>query len=184
MEHDNEFNKVTSGFVTQRFRKSSDGLYQCIWHEFTAGDDVQYENLKGETIPPPNYDYQEYSMTLLSDGHIIFALREILQTLDVGGEQSRQFAEEISKLKQLIRSLDPGNESEGVKYVISRSINGICLNGREFLLTSAGDVMTFDTEISARSFANTICTGQHDSNVDLSEYAIDICRVNDHGNIL
>jgi len=108
-----EFNKVTPGFVTQRFRKSSDDLFKCIWQEFTAGDDVQYENPKGEPIQPPNYDYQELNMTLQSDGHIIFAIREVLRTLDIGGEQSRQFAEEISKLKRLVHCLAPDKEREG-----------------------------------------------------------------------
>ena len=68
-----------------------------------------------------------------------------------------------------------------MKYAISRSINGISLNGQEFLLTPEGDVMTFVSQSLARSFAGKICTGQHDSTVDLEEYGIYICRIDDDG---
>lgn len=101
-----EFSKITPGFVTQRYRKGSDGKYQCLWQEFTAGDDVQYENSKGDSVEPPDYDYQELNMTLLSDSQIVFYLREVLRTLDVGGEQSRQFSGEIKILTKLISDLD------------------------------------------------------------------------------
>lgn len=101
-----EFNKITPGFVTQRYRKGDDGKYQCLWQEFTAGDDVQYENPKGEPIDPPNYDYQEFNMTLLSVSKIVYFIQEVLKTLDVGGEQSRQFADEIRILSRLISELD------------------------------------------------------------------------------
>ena len=71
-----------------------------------------------------------------------------------------------------------------MKYAITRAVNGISLNGRECLLTPSGDVMTFDTETSARSFANKICTGQNDTDVDLAEYGIDICCIDDNENCI
>lgn len=84
-----EFSKITPGFVTQRYRKGSNGTFRCLWQEFTAGDEVQYENSKGDTVDPPNYDVQEFSMTLLSNSQMTFFIRGILKTLDVGGQQSR-----------------------------------------------------------------------------------------------
>jgi hypothetical protein len=99
------FNKITPGFVTQRYRKDDDGLYRCCWQEFTAGDEVQYERPDGERIDPPNYDYQEYNMILESEGGILLGLRRVLQALDVGGEPSRQYADQIKTLKSLIQTL-------------------------------------------------------------------------------
>jgi len=69
-----------------------------------------------------------------------------------------------------------------MKYAISRSINGISLNGQEFLLTSKGDVMTFANETVARSFAAKIATGRHDTDVDLEKFGINICQIDDDGN--
>jgi hypothetical protein len=66
-----------------------------------------------------------------------------------------------------------------MKYAITRAVNGISLNGRECLLTLSGEVMTFDTETSARSFANRICTGHNGTDVDMAEYGIDICQMED-----
>jgi len=100
------FNKITPGFVTQRYRKGEDGMYHCSWQEFTAGDEVQYERPNGESIDPPNYDYQEYNMILESEGGILLGLRQVLQALDVGGESSRQFADQIRTLKSLIQTLN------------------------------------------------------------------------------
>ena len=69
-----------------------------------------------------------------------------------------------------------------MKYAISRSINGIPLNGQEFLLTPKGDVMTFAHETVARSFAGKIATGEHDANVNLEKFGINICQIDDDGN--
>jgi hypothetical protein len=99
------FNKITPGFVTQRYRKGEDGMYHCCWQEFTAGDDVQYVRPNGERIDPPNYVYQEYNMMLESEGGILLCLRQALKALDVGGEPSRQFADQIRRLKSLIQTL-------------------------------------------------------------------------------
>jgi hypothetical protein len=106
-----QFMKITPGFVTQRYCKGRDGKYQCLWQEFTAGDDVQYENFQGDVIDPPNYDYQPFNMTLQSDGQIVFAIQEVLRTLDKGGEQSRQFSTEISALRQIISGLTPDKKN-------------------------------------------------------------------------
>ena len=73
-------------------------------------------------------------------------------------------------------------KSDYPQYAISRSINGISLNGQEFLLTASGDIMTFANETIARSFAGKIATGKTDSNVDLEVFGINICQIDDDGN--
>jgi len=69
-----------------------------------------------------------------------------------------------------------------MKCAISRSINGISLNGQEFLLTAKGDVMTFTNETVARSFAAKIATGSHDTDVDLDEFGLNVCQIDEEGN--
>lgn len=44
------FNKITIGFVIQRFDKET---CKCISQEFVAGDDVSYEDEAGELIEAP-----------------------------------------------------------------------------------------------------------------------------------
>ena len=68
-----------------------------------------------------------------------------------------------------------------MKYAISRSINGISLNGQEFLLRPDGEVMTFANKTAALSFAGYIATGKYDNNIDLEEYGINICQIDDNG---
>jgi len=100
-----EFNKVTTGFVVQKYRKNSAGKFTCINQEFIAGDDVQFENLKGDPIEAPEHEYQPLNMTMLSRDQIIDRLGDVLTSIDVGGEQSRQFAHEIKILDELLRDL-------------------------------------------------------------------------------
>jgi hypothetical protein len=100
-----EFNKVTTGFVVQKYRKNSTGKFTCIHQEFVAGDDVQFENLKGDSIEAPEHEYQPFNMTMVSKDEIIDRLGNILTSIDVGGEQPRQFAHEIKILDELLRDL-------------------------------------------------------------------------------
>jgi hypothetical protein len=100
-----EFNKITTGFVCQKYRKDDKGDFVCIHQEFIAGDDVQFENLKGEPIETPPHDYQIFNMTLLSTDEIVNRLNDVLTSIDVGGEQSRQFASEIKILDELQKDL-------------------------------------------------------------------------------
>ncbi|MHB9068776.1 MAG: hypothetical protein ACYC54_00240 [Sedimentisphaerales bacterium] len=100
-----EFNKITTGFVCQKFRKNESGKFICIHHEFVAGDDVQFETLKGDSIEIPEHDYQPFNMTLISRDEIADRLNELLTSIDVGGEQSRQFAHEIGILNKLLTSI-------------------------------------------------------------------------------
>ena len=100
-----EFNKVTTGFVVQKYRKDSTGKFRCIHQEFVAGDDVQFENLKGDSIEAPEHEYQPFNMTMVSKDEIIDRLGDVLTSIDVGGEQSRQFAHEIKILDELLRDL-------------------------------------------------------------------------------
>ena len=41
--------------------------------------------------------------------------------------------------------------------------------------------MKFATKELAKSYAGKICTGEHDSEVDLEDYGINICRIDDDG---
>ena len=68
------------------------------------------------------------------------------------------------------------------QYAISRSINGMSLNGQEFLLTPKGDIMTFANKNLAISFAGKIATGQHDSSIDLEMFGLNICQIDEDGN--
>jgi len=97
------FNKVTVGFVVQRYRRNNKGRFRCIDQEFVAGDDVQFENTKGEPLEQPDHEYQPFNMLLLSKQQIIDRLGDVLTSIDVGGEQSRQFAHEIKILDKLLR---------------------------------------------------------------------------------
>ena len=100
-----KFTKITIGFVTQSYRKSAAGKFICTKQEFIAGDDVQFEDLKGDSIEAPEHEYQPFNMSLVSSSQIIDRLGDVLTSIDVGGEQSRQFAHEIKILDKLLRDL-------------------------------------------------------------------------------
>lgn len=100
-----EFNKITTGFVIQRYRRNSTGKFNCIHQEFVAGDDVQFETVKGKSIELPEHEYQPFNMTLVSKENIIERLVDVLSSIDVGGEQSRQFATEIKTVEELLKNI-------------------------------------------------------------------------------
>ena len=100
-----EIYKITPGFVSQRYRKQRTGKFKCIDQEFIAGDDVQFENLNGEPVNPPEHDYQPFNMTMISNDKIINRLTCILSVIDTGSEQSRAFAEEIKSINELLKDL-------------------------------------------------------------------------------
>ncbi len=54
-------------------------------------------------------EYQPFNMLLLNRQQIIDKLREVLNSIDVGGEQSRQFASEIRTLDKLLKDLGGAN---------------------------------------------------------------------------
>jgi len=107
------FTKTTVGFVIQTFRKNSNNQFVCTHQEFIAGDQRDYEDIQGNTIEPPDYEYQPYNMVLRTRtpnatiqaerlANAYEAIEEVLESLDVGGEQSRQFAQEIKILRDAI----------------------------------------------------------------------------------
>ena len=65
-----KFTKITVGFVTQSYEKNAAGKFICTDQEFIAGDQVDYENTDGDTITPPEHDYQPFNMSLLSSAEI------------------------------------------------------------------------------------------------------------------
>ena len=100
-----KFTKITVGFITQSYEKNAVGKFICTEQQFIAGDQVDYEDLGGNTITPPEHEYQPFNMILLSKDEIINRLGDVLTSIDVGGEQSRQFAHEIKILDELLRDL-------------------------------------------------------------------------------
>jgi len=100
-----KFTKITVGFVTQNYKKNTASKFICTEQEFIAGDSIDYEDLSGNTITPPEHEYQPFNMTLVSRDEIIDRLGDVLTTIDVGGEQSRQFSYEIKILDELLRDL-------------------------------------------------------------------------------
>jgi hypothetical protein len=109
----NKFTKVTVGFVAQTFEKNDEGRFVCTHQEFIAGDQCDYEDAEGNPIEPPEHEYQPYNMTLRNEtgqqvleatmlNRVYEAIEEVLDSLDVGGEQSRQFTEEIRALREVI----------------------------------------------------------------------------------
>jgi len=108
-----KFTKITVGFVTQTFEKDSKGRFVCTHQEFIAGDQCDYEDVEGNPIEPPDHEYQPYNMTLRNEtgqkileatmlNEVYEAIEEVLDSIDVGGEQSRQFAGEIKILRQVL----------------------------------------------------------------------------------
>lgn len=58
IENTNSFNKITHGFVIQRFK---DG--KCYDSEFVAGDECEYEDsILGLPIEQPEYEYEPFFM--------------------------------------------------------------------------------------------------------------------------
>jgi len=59
-----EFNKITTGFVIQKYKTLDNGTYVCIGQEFVASDQVDYETIDGEhtTINPNNEVYCSFGM--------------------------------------------------------------------------------------------------------------------------
>lgn len=99
------FTKTTIGFVVQNFEKNTCDKFVCTGQEFIAGDQVDYEDAEGNSINPPVHEYQQFNMTLINSSQIINRLKDVLAGIDVGGEQSRQFAHEIKILDALLRDL-------------------------------------------------------------------------------
>lgn len=108
-----KFTKTTVGFVTQTFKKNGKCRFVCTHQEFIAGDQCDYEGAEGNPIEPPGHEYQPYNMTVKSQPQkettevtmldkVYEAIEEVLESLDVGGEQSRQFAQEIRILRDVI----------------------------------------------------------------------------------
>ena len=58
----NGFSKITVGYVIQTFGKNDSGEFCCVEQEFVAGDICDYEDDDGNTIEPPDYVYQPYTM--------------------------------------------------------------------------------------------------------------------------
>jgi len=58
------FNKITVGYVAQRFTRNPNGKFVCTSQTFVAGDQCDYEDDEGNSIEKPEYSYQPYDMHL------------------------------------------------------------------------------------------------------------------------
>ncbi len=125
----NQFNKITIGFVVQAFRRGEKNRFVCIEQEFVAGDQCQCEDACGNSIEPPEHAYQPYTMmpvrkeaisTTPAIDKVYQAMEEVLQSLDVGGEQSRQFAQEIATLRDALHlpTVDRTVQSHGRQTIV------------------------------------------------------------------
>lgn len=55
------YQKVTVGFVAQKYEINKKGKYYCTHQAFVAGDEVSYEDDKGDAITVPHVlDREEY----------------------------------------------------------------------------------------------------------------------------
>ena len=59
-----KFTKITVGFITQSYKRNAAGKFVCTGQEFIAGDQVDYEDLDGNTIKAPEHAYQAFEMKL------------------------------------------------------------------------------------------------------------------------
>jgi len=53
-----KYKKITYGFVIQIFGADD----KCISQEFVAGDEVEYEDMRGNPIPEENEEYHPFDM--------------------------------------------------------------------------------------------------------------------------
>lgn len=100
-----KFTKITVGFVTQSYVKNDAGSFICTEQEFIAGDQVDYENVDGNTITPPKHKCQSFEMSLFDGSKITGSIEDVLSNIDIRGEQSREFATEINMLKEILRAM-------------------------------------------------------------------------------
>jgi len=57
------FIKISVGFVHQRFERNEDGQFLCTQQAFIAGDEVNYEDLRGNALTAvPIYRYEPLEM--------------------------------------------------------------------------------------------------------------------------
>jgi hypothetical protein len=66
--------------------------------KFDLNDHIQVE---GDSIEASAHQCQPHNIATISSNEIIDQLEEVLAGIDVGGEQSRQFADEIKVLNRL-----------------------------------------------------------------------------------
>ena len=119
------FKKITVGFVVQEYRKDESGGYICVSQEFIAGDQVDFEDSCGNSIAVPGHKYQSFNMTIADMAEIADSIEAVLSGLDIGGEQSRQFAVEIDLLKAVLKALavTEGKDSMGL---VESQLLGAC----------------------------------------------------------
>ena len=67
MNKANEFNKITVGFVIQKYKRDDKGVARCVSQSFIAGDQCDYETENGDTLDEQNEEYCPFEMIQPSD---------------------------------------------------------------------------------------------------------------------
>ena len=107
------FMKITEGFVVETYALDGTGRFVCVYQKFVPVSEPSFKDLNNRPIDPPDHEpkhsliawrVQEEDPGKGTVARLRTAIEQVLETLDVGGEQSRQFAEEIQILTEAIRS--------------------------------------------------------------------------------
>lgn len=97
------FKKITTGFVIQTYRDK-----KCIGQEFIAGDQVDWENEKGEGVPyQENHEYQCFDMVQPDDGVEVAEISRQTIPAESGPEARERL---VSKYQNLPRSVRVGEK--------------------------------------------------------------------------
>lgn len=109
MDH---FMKITEGFVVETYAMDGTGRFVCVYQKFVAASAPSFKDLNNRPIDPPDHEptqnliawrvQQDDPNKATTAVRLRSAIEQVLETLDVGGEQSRQFAEEIKVLTEAI----------------------------------------------------------------------------------
>lgn len=98
-----KYQKVTIGFVVQKYRLNKKGKYKCVHQLFIAGDEVTYEDDEGNAITVPHildkeelfpFEMQQPSGVPTPKQKLILAL-----TL-MSDKQKKQYKKRVKLLKR------------------------------------------------------------------------------------
>ena len=109
------FMKITEGFVVETYASDGTGRFACVYQKFVPVSEPSFKDLNNRPIDPPDHEPKhsliawrvqedDPGTATTTVARLRTAIEQVLETLDAGGEQSRQFAEEIQILTEAIRS--------------------------------------------------------------------------------
>ena len=109
------FMKITEGFVVESYALDGTDRFVCVYQKFVPVSEPSFKDLNNRPIDPPDHEprhsliawrvqEEDPGTVTTTETRLRSAIEQVLETLDAGGEQSRQFAEEIQVLTEAIRS--------------------------------------------------------------------------------